>query len=191
MQLCTFLIAVLATMPADAGGVRSTVPNHIGHSVSHPGVAIFYRNSGKFPNSVNIFGRRSHTSTASVKKESKRRNLCKSNSCVKKLSRSHHRTEKRKHAGKGDGMRGLEKRSKRRHKTHKKRRSVRGTTVYVAAPLDETVYRKFGDEEDCRHLTERGYDRAGRRALVEWTPCFDEKGTAYVPAEGRRILARY
>ena len=113
MQPCTFLIAVLATMPADAGGVRSTVPNHIGRSVSHPGVAIFYRNSRNFPNSVSIFGRRSHTSTASVKKGNKRRNLRKSNSCVKKLSRSYHRSAKRKHAGKGDGMRGLEKRSKR------------------------------------------------------------------------------
>ncbi len=124
MQLCTFLIAVLATMPADAGGVRSTVPNHIGHSVSHPGVAIFYRKSRNFPDSVSIFGRRSHTSTASVKKESKRRNLCKSNSCVKKLSRSRHRSAKRKHAGKGGSMQGLERILKRNHKPHKKHRPV-------------------------------------------------------------------
>ena len=88
-------------------------------------------------------------------------------------------------------MRGLEKKSNRSRKAHKKRRPVRGTTVYVAAPPDETIYPKYGDEEDCRHLTERGYDRAGRRVLVEWTLCFDEQGTAYVPAEGRRTLAHY
>ena len=40
-------------------------------------------------------------------------------------------------------------------------------------------------------MTERGYDRADRKVLVEWALCFDEQGTAYVPAERRRILARY
>ena len=88
-------------------------------------------------------------------------------------------------------MRGLEKRSKRRHKPHKRHRPVHGTTVYVVAPADETIYPEYVDEKDCRHLTERGHDRAGRRVLVEWTLCFDEQGRAYVPAEGRRILARY
>ena len=65
------------------------------------------------------------------------------------------------------------------------------TSVYVAARADETIYPEFGNEEDCGRLTEQGYDRLGRRVLVEWTLCFDQNGTAYVPAEGRRILARY
>ncbi len=72
MQLCIFLIAVPAALPADAGGMRSTVPGHKGHSVSHRGVASFYRNSRNLPNGVSIFGRRSHTSSAPVKKISKR-----------------------------------------------------------------------------------------------------------------------
>lgn len=63
--------------------------------------------------------------------------------------------------------------------------------MYVAAPTDEYIYLEYGDEEDCRHLIERGYDPAGRRVLVEWTLCFDEQDRAYVPTEERRILARY
>ncbi len=190
-QLCIFLIAVLAALPADAGGMRSTAPGHKGHSVSHRGVASFYRNSRNLPNGVSIFGQRRHASSAPVKKGIKRKHLRKSHGNVKNISKSRHRTEKRKHARKGDRMRGMEKRSKRRHKAHKKRRPVRGTTVYIAAPPYETIYPQYSNEENCRHLIERGYDRAGRRVLVEWTLCFDEKGTAYVPAEGRRILARY
>ena len=72
MQLCIFLIAVPAALPADAGGMRSTVPGHKGNSVIHRGVASFYRNSRNLPNGVSIFGRRSHTSSAPVKKISKR-----------------------------------------------------------------------------------------------------------------------
>jgi len=66
-HLCIFLIAVLAVLPADAGGMRSTAPGHKGHSVSHRGVAIFHRNSRNLPNGVSIFGQRSHTSSAPVK----------------------------------------------------------------------------------------------------------------------------
>ena len=190
-QLCILLIAVLAALPADAGGMHARASGHKGHSVSHRGVAIFHRKSRNLPNGVSIFGRHNHASSAPVKKGSNRKHLRKSHGNVKNISKSRHRTEKRKHARKGDGMRGLEKKSNRRRKAHKKSRPVRGTTVHVAAPPNETIYPEYSNEENCRHLTERGYDRAGRRVLVEWTLCFDEQGTAYVPAEGRRILAHY
>ncbi len=187
-QLCILLIAVLAALPADAGGMRATASGHKGHSVNHRGVASFYRNSRNLPNGVSIFSRRSHASSTPMKKGGKRKRLGKTHGYVKNKSKYGNSVKNRKHVNKGDGKHGSKKRSKRKRKKH---RPIYGATVYVAAPPDEYIYPEYVDEEDCRRLTERGYDRAGRRVLVEWTLCFDEQGTAYVPAEGRRILARY
>ncbi len=190
-QVCILLTAVQVASPANAGGARSTVSVHKGHSVSHRGVASFYRNSRNLPNGVSIFARPSHASHAPVKKGSKRKHARTSHGNVKSKSKSRHNIKEQNHARNDGGRRGSKKRSKGKHKQHRKRRPVYGTTVYVAAPPDEYIYPEYGDEENCRHLTERGFDRTGRRVLVEWTLCFDEQGTAYVPAEGRRILARY
>lgn len=82
-------------------------------------------------------------------------------------------------------------RAKKGHKQRRKQQVFYGSTVYVAVPAEELYYAEETDEEDCRFLTERGYDLSGRRVLVEWTLCFDEQGEAYVPEDGRRIVARY
>ena len=204
-QVLVFLSVVLVALPANAGGGRSKAATHKGHSVSHHGVArinlnsrslpngvsIFNRNSKNLPNGVSIFNRPSHAPHAPIKMGSKRKHTRNSHSNVNSKSKSRHKIKEHKHAKNDGGRRGWKKRSKRKHKYHKKRRVIYANTVYIAAPPDEYIYPEYGDEENCRHLTERGYDRAGRRVLVEWTLCFDEQGTAYVPAEGRPILAHY
>ena len=68
---------------------------------------------------------------------------------------------------------------------------VHASSVAIAAPAGTNAAAVEDGGDECRFLTERGYDRSGRRVLVEWTVCFDDAGTAYVPDEGRRILARF
>lgn len=190
-QVCILLTAALVALPINAGGARSTAAIHKGHPISHHGVASFYHNSRNLPNGVSIFRRPSHASHVPVNKGNKRKHTRNSHGNVKSKAKFRHKINKQKHARNDGGRLRSKKRAKRKHKQHKKRRLVYGTTVYVAPAPGEYIYPEYADEENCRHLTERGYDRTGRRVLVEWTLCFDEQGTAYVPAEGRRILARY
>lgn len=178
LHFLIFLVVVAVALPANAGRARSKAGIHHGHPQSHHGVAIFRRETRGLPNGVNIFHRPSHGSHGSLKKVGKRK-------------KSHGKAGKRKHARNDRDRRGTKKRSKRKHDRPKKKHAAYGSTIYVATPENEDLYPENGEKEKCRHLTERGYDRSGRRVLVQWTLCFDEQGEPYVPADGRRIVARF
>lgn len=190
-HVCIFLTTALVTVPVIAGEARAMAAGHKGSSISQRGVASFHRSQRDLPNGVSIFNRRNHASHLPVKKRTQRKHARNSGGGVKSRSKSHYHSEEKKRAGNGSHRRESRKRPKRKDNHHKKPRLVYGTTVYVAPPADEYVYAQDRADENCRYLTERGYDRTGRRVLVEWTLCFDDQGTAYVPADGRRILARY
>jgi len=124
-------------------------------------------------------------------KGKQRKHARSSGGSVKSGSTSHRRSYEKRHAKSSSEGRKRGTRAKRQHKHPENLAPVYGTVVYVVRPDDEFVDAEVEVEEDCRSLTDRGYDRRGRRVLVEWTVCFDDQGHAYVPAEGRRILARY
>lgn len=64
--------------------------------------------------------------------------------------------------------------------------------VYYVAPASRIyLVEDYVAEEDCRQLTEHGYDADGRRVLVTWTLCTDQQGEHYVPADGRHVVALY
>lgn len=197
MRAGIVLLTLVVAVPADAGRVRSTTGAHPGHPVSHRGVASFYRHSRGLPNGVAIFNgssRTAHSGQVPINKARRPRHADKGKHRGRRHEKSGRNSRRATHAGNDLNHRGAKKKPKQAHKQRKRRgkRSVAyGSSVYVAAPPEEHLYPENGDGEDCRHLTERGYDRSGRRVLVEWTLCFDENGEAYVPADGRRILARY
>lgn len=205
LAIGSLLVALMLTAPAQAGGNWSKRTGQSGHAVRPNGAAIFHggtrtladgvgifrRGTRNLPDGVKIFHRRKTVSHPDMHKPRKRkhagtvhagrtRHLALPGKAHKrKVARSDvHRRAKKHHSGK-------------RRKRHGKVDLVYGSTVYVEVPKIEYIYPEHEDEENCRYLTERGYDVAGRRVLVEWTLCFNEQGEAFVPGDGHRIVARY
>lgn len=200
------VVTALAAAPleADAGGARTKSYAQYGHRVPHHGVASFYRNSRNLPDGVGIFNRRpssSHAHVAKPQKHAGRKPLHTNGFSHSKPGTMEKDGARRtaRLASKG-GLNDSKKRKERRghsqhakkgHKRHEKKQVLYAPPVYVAAPAEELYYPEQPDDENCRSLIERGYDLSGRRVLVEWTLCFDDRGETYVPENGRRIVARY
>lgn len=202
-----FLLIVIFAMalPISAGGIRSKSTMHRGHGVNHHGVASFYRNSRGLPNGVSIFNRGSRSLHVHASKRPMNGRAGKKPGKAKHRSHrqgktrdhehagndKHRRITKRRHARSDKDRHDNKKLENRKHKRDEGNRVIYASSAYVFQPTDEYVITETGDDRDCRYLTERGYDLSGRRVLVEWTLCFDERGEVYVPEDGRRIVARY
>lgn len=201
----SILVAVILALPVHAGGTWSKqaakhgyfARNH-GAPVFHTqkrnltnGVNIFSTRIRNLPDGVNIFHRQKSAPHPSAGKPRKREHAESLKSRAARHASLPHKTRKRGSAMDhvGDQKKTLKRRKKHAH--HKKPPIVYASTVYIVKPDEEYIYPEHEDEENCRRLTERGYDTSGRRVLVEWTLCFDDQGEAYVPADGRRIVARF
>lgn len=191
VQAGVLLAALAVSLPAEAGGGRGKSHAKSGQRVTHNGVAIFNRNTRNLPNGVDIFSRRPRAAHVHRKPSNGRVHSSRSH-----MNGSHRSTPAM--TAQNDA-RVPARREYLGHTQHKKSKHGRdddkqvfyGSTVYVLAPAEEYYYPQETAQDNCRFLTERGYDLSGRRVLVEWTVCFDEQGEAFVPEDGRRIVARF
>lgn len=209
-------LALTVSSPAEAGGIRTTSGARSGHLSSHQGVAIFGRHARGLPNGVRIFHRASRAAPSrhgAVKPAPAkgRTGHAVTHGRRDANARGGHRAPAGSASGTGrgrsmqaraDGVHGTGKRGKAKagkhgnkhrhgHKGHRGKPVVYASTVQILDAGPPPAYRETAEGDECRFLTDRGYDRAGRRVLVEWTVCFDEHGEPYMPPDGRRILARY
>lgn len=201
----SLVAALTLAFPGYADSIGSKHTAKAGRAAGHHGAAIRHGGARNLPKGINIFRIETRTLPDGVKIFHRHRVVS---------SRNFGKPRKRKHTG-GARVRKIHNSippDKRREKkmskiTHNrvavkhrakkklthvvKNHVVYAATVKASAPGDEYIYPAHKGEEKCRHLTERGYDISGRRVLVEWTLCLDEHGKAYVPTDGRRIVARF
>ena len=199
------LVALCVSLPVHSGGAKTRSSAHSGHRVAHHGVASFYRQSRNLPNGVSIFNQSAPATHLQGGKPERRmhgerhgmRESAHTNRNAIDTRRHGRPPAESVHRGHGDSRKkGHEhpqqaKHDKRKRKSHEKAPIVYGSTVYVLSSEPELYVPEESSADDCRSLTERGYDLSGRRVLVEWTLCFDDRGEAYVPEDGRRIVARF
>jgi hypothetical protein len=191
MRTLTVLVAMLAALPVYAGGTRSSVSIDEGHPGSARGIPANHYRSRNLPNGVSIFNQRNNVAQVPATRPARR---------TRASHFRHDGAEKPWHARgfsqpkrmeTASNRRGPEKSPHEKHTGHGTPQPVYTGSIIIVAPASTDVAAVESDGEKCRFLTERGYDRSGRRVLVEWTVCFDDQGAAYVPDEGRRILARF
>ena len=199
------LAALCVSLPVQSGGAKTRSSAHSGHRVAHHGVASFYHQSRNLPNGVSIFNQ-SAPATHVQGGKPERRKHGERHGMRESTHPNRNAIDTRRHGrppaesanrGHGDSRKkGHErpqqvKHDKRKRKSHEKTPIVYGSTVYVLSSEPELYVPEESSANDCRSLTERGYDLSGRRVLVEWTLCFDDRGEVYVPEDGRRIVARF
>ena len=193
LRVCFFVAAIVAVPPVGAGGGHGKASfqrNHL--PTSHHGVAIFRRGNNGLRNGVTIFRRSAHASHGSAKKSGKRKHAGAKGRGGHKGKKHRAKSRKHKHVALDHVRPKRKARSKKKHDRKRKKKDVVYVSGVYATPARNEVRDPHDREEaDCRHLTERGYDLSGRRVLVEWTLCFDEQGEAFVPEDGRRIVARF
>ena len=187
----TLLLTVLAALPVHAGGTRSSTAFHKSHFGAARGTAAHHRSPRNLPNGVSIFNQRNNLTQMPAATPHKR------------IHQSRHRyvgATSPRYAREPIGAGRVKAASERRRPEHRPNKkssrqkpsnAVYASSVAVAVPAGTNGVALEDSGDECRSLTERGYDRSGRRVLVEWTVCFDNAGKAYVPDEGRRILARF
>ena len=185
------LTLLLAALPVHAGGTRSSATIHKSHHGGARGITAYHRSPGNLPNGVSIFNQRNNVAQMPASTPAKRIHMSRpryDGTTGPRYGREPSRTG------------GVKNASERRHPEHRPNDKhsrpgpsdpVYASSVVIAAPAGAYTAAVESGEDKCRFLTERGYDRSGRRVLVEWTVCFDNEGTAYVPDEGRRILAHF
>lgn len=191
LGLCALLVVAVAAPSADAGGFRTKASSHHGHSQHTRGVAIFRPQTRGLPNGVSIFRRFSGAPRASLKKPGIRNHVGHMKGDSRKRKKSLASTSEHDHAG-NDYQRWEDKRrAQKAHGRPGKKHTSHASAVYVSTQAAESIDQEHDDNEYCHSLTERGYDRSGRRVLVQWTLCFDDGGEPYMPSDGRRILKRF
>lgn len=205
LPIGSLVAALTLAFPGYADGIWSKHTAKAGRAAGHDGAASRRGGARNLPKGIDIFRIDTRTLPDGVKIFHRHRVVS---------SRSFGKPREKKHPGDARVRKiqnsilpdkGREKKMSKithkriavKHRTKKKlarvfkNHVVYAATVKAAAPDDEYIYPEHKGEEKCRHLTERGYDISGRRVLVEWTLCFDEHGKAYVPTDGRRIVARF
>ena len=187
----TLLLTVLAALPVHAGGTRSSATFHKSHFGAARGTTAHYHSPRNLPNGVSIFNQRNNVTQMPAATPHKR---------IRQSRPRYAGVTSPRYAREPIGAGRVKTPSERRRPQHRPNEKhsrqgpsnpVYASSVAIAAPAGTNAAAVEDDGEECRSLTERGYDRSGRRVLVEWTVCFDNAGKAYVPDEGRRILARF
>ena len=210
VRSAALLTALAVSLPVHSGGARTKSSARSGHQVMPHGVAIFYRHSRNLPNGVSIFNRRPPAVRVAIEnpngkpagKPTKRLHgnrrgthepvhAKRAATETKKHGRARAEPMGHGHSNFSKRAHGSQSQEKHPHKSNITKPIFFGSTVYVQAAEPVLYIPEDPDGNDCRSLTERGYDLSGRRVLVEWTLCFDDRGEAYVPEDGRRIVARY
>lgn len=187
----SLLLTALAALPVHADKIRSSTSIHKSHHGGARGIATYHRSPRNLPNGVSIFNQRNNVAQMPARTRAKRSHKSRpryDGAMSPVYARESSRAGRVKTASE---RRRPEHRPNDDHSGRGPSNPVYASSVVIAAPAGTNAAAVESGGDECRFLTERGYDRSGRRVLVEWTVCFDNEGTAYVPDEGRRILAHF